>query len=103
MNAINIFDLPKTPFPEELVTILAQSSTVRIERIVSSGQVSDWYDQTEAELVVLLEGYAVIDFDNGKRISIAKGDTVLISPHERHKVSFTSTNPPCIWLCVFFN
>ena len=77
-------------------------SSVRIERIVSTGQVTGWYDQPETEFVALLEGNAVIEYEGGKRISMNRGDTLIIKPHERHKVAFTSSDPPCIWLCVFY-
>jgi cupin 2 domain-containing protein len=100
---MNIFNLPELPLSEELTTILAENGDVRIERIVSTGQVSEWYDQAETEFAVLLEGSAVIEYANGKSIALSKGDTLLINPHERHKVSFTSTKPPCIWLCVFLS
>jgi len=99
---MNLFDLPKLPLPEELVTILAENENVRIERIISTGQVSDWYDQAETEFVVLLEGSAEIEYENGRAIALSKGDTLIIQPHEKHRVSFTSSEPPCIWLCVFY-
>ena len=98
---MNIFDLPELPLSEEFTTVLSENGNVRIERIISSGQVSGWYDQSETEFVVLLEGNAVIEFDN-KKITISKGDTILIKPHEKHRVSFTSSEPPCVWLCVFY-
>jgi cupin 2 domain-containing protein len=96
---MNIFDLPPLPLPDELTTILAESGNVRIERIVSAGQTSDWYDQAETEFVALLEGNAVIEYLNGKTVTLSKGDTLLIKPHEGHKVSYTSSDPPCVWLC----
>jgi len=99
---MNIYDLPNIPLPEELTTVLAESGSVRIERIVSTGQASDWYDQSETEFVVLIEGNAVVEYDNGKKVAMTKGDTLLIKPHERHRVSWTSSEPPCVWLCVFF-
>ena len=102
LSLINIFDLPDIHLPEELTTILAESGSIRIERIISTGQVSDWYDQAETEFVVLLQGCAVIAYEGGKTIALSKGDTLSISPHERHRVSYTSTEPPCIWLCVFY-
>ena len=101
-KAMNIFHLPKLPLSEELITVLAQSGNARIERIISTGQSSDWYDQAETEFVVLLEGKAVIEYETGKSVIMLKGDTLLIKPHERHRVSFTSTEPPCVWLCVFY-
>ena len=99
---MNIFELPELPLHQELTTIFAQNSNVRIERIVSTGQTSNWYDQEETEFVVLLEGHAEIEFDNKPTVKLRRGDTLLIQPHERHRVSYTSSEPPCIWLCVFF-
>ena len=99
---MNIFDLPALPMPEELLTVLAEQGNVRIERIVSTGQTSDWYDQRDTEFVFLIQGDAVIEYEDSKTITMSKGDTLLIKPHERHRLSFTSSDPPCIWLCVFF-
>ena len=99
---LNIFELPELDLSEELTTVLAESENVRIERIVSTGQESQWYDQDCAEYVILLDGNAIIEFECGKCVSLTKGDTLLIEPHERHRVSYTSSNPPCIWLCVFW-
>ena len=99
---MNIFELPALPLPEELTTVLAESGNVRIERIISTGQTSKWYDQTETEFIVPLEGNAAIEFENDKSIRLTKGNTILIQPHERHRVSVTSSDPPCVWLCVFY-
>jgi len=99
---MNIYEMPAFPLIEEVTTILAESENIRIERIISAGQVSDWYDQAETELVLLLEGNAVIKYENGKSVEMSKGDTLLIPPHERHRVSYTSSEPPCVWLCVFY-
>ena len=88
---MNIFDLPQFPLTEELTTILAESGSVRIERIISTGQVSaDWYDQEQTEFVALLEGNAVVEFYDGRSVELMKGDILLIKPHERHRVSYTS-------------
>jgi cupin 2 domain-containing protein len=99
---MNIFDLPKLPLLEEETMALLENSKLRVERIVSTGQISNWYDQGESELVILLEGQAEIEFDNGGVKSLKKGDTLLIKPHEIHRVSYTSREPACIWLCIFF-
>ena len=99
---MNLFELPELPLLEELTTVLTENNNVRIERIVSTGQVSGWYDQAETEFVALLDGNAVIEFENGKETVLTKGDTLLIKPHERHKVSFTSSEPPYVWLCVYY-
>lgn len=99
---MNLFDLPAVPFPEELATVLVGSGNVRIEKFVSAGHVSGWYDQDETEFVALLDGNAVIEYINGKTVALSKGDTMIIKPHERHRVSYTSSEPPCVWLCVFY-
>ena len=99
---MNIFDLPTLPLPQELTTTLAQGGSVRIERIVSTGQTTGWYDQPQAEFVALLEGNAELEFEGGRTVALAKGDTLLIAPHQRHRVSYTSAQPPCVWLCVFY-
>ena len=99
---MNLFALPPLPLLEELTNILAENGGVRIERIISTGQTSDWYDQDETEFVALLEGNAVIAFENGRNVAMFKGDTLLIQKHERHRVNYTSSEPPCVWLCVFY-
>ena len=99
---MNIYDLPRLPLPEEQTDTLAAGGRVRVERIVSSGQVSGWFDQDETEFVALLMGDAVIEYENGESVALTKGDTLLLKPRERHRVSYTSSEPPCIWLCVFF-
>jgi cupin 2 domain-containing protein len=105
---MNLFDLPELAelpaslLTDELVTTLVDTGSVRIERIVSTGQTSDWYDQAETEFVALLEGSAEIELADGRVVALVKGDTLVIAPHERHRVSQTSVNPPCIWLCVFY-
>ena len=99
---MNLYDLPELPMADELTSLLVDESTIRIERIVSTGQVSGWYDQDATEFVVLLQGNAEIEFDNNRIVTVSRGDTLLIQSHERHRLKYTSTDPPCIWLCVFF-
>ncbi|HRZ43063.1 MAG TPA: cupin domain-containing protein [Bacteroidales bacterium] len=88
----------------EFTEILHHSQLVRIERIISTGQVSPegfWYDQAEDEWVALLDGEAEIAFSDQPAIRLTRGDHLLIPAHCRHRVSFTSTNPPAVWLAVF--
>ena len=57
-------DLPLL-LAEEQVTALLSAPGLRIERIVSTGQASPpgfWYDQDEAEWVLLLTGAALLRF-----------------------------------------
>ena len=101
---MNLFDIEKIPNAEELTTILAESKNARIERIVSAGQISPdgfWYDQDENEFVALLQGEAVITYEDGST-ELKVGDTVVIPTHKKHRVDFTSVEPPCVWICIFY-
>ena len=105
-NPQNLFaDLPTT-LPEELIQTLVASDHVRIERIVSHGHASPegfWYDQDEAEFVVLLKGAARLRFENSKQpLEMRPGDFINIPPHRKHRVDWTTPDEPTIWLAVFY-
>ena len=91
---------------EELTETILQHESVRIERIVSTGHSSDegfWYDQDEHEWVVVLQGKARLEFDDGKAIEMEPGDSVHIAAHQRHRVQWTSPDGPTVWLAVFYS
>ena len=57
----NLFEDLPSDLSKEVIEILAQSKIFRIERIVSFGQSSPdgfWYDQDQAEWVIVLKGEA---------------------------------------------
>ena len=95
---MNLFDYPKEAFPEEIITVLEENETVRIEKIVSCGQTTGWYDQEENEWVMLLKGEATLEFETHRRQLVA-GDYIVIPKHSRHRVLKTTR---CIWLCMFY-
>ncbi len=95
---MNLFDIPEQLPEQELTDILLAGQT-RIERIVSHGQTSDWYDQPEDEWVCVLRGVGELTYVDGSRQRLQAGDTVYLPAHCRHRVSYTSEL--CIWLCVF--
>ncbi len=99
---MNLFELSNLTFTEELTNILYEQKNIRIERIVSTGQTTDWYNQEESEFVSLLSGTAKIEYEDGLLQDLIAGDTLFIPSNRRHRVSFTSTNPPCVWLCFFW-
>ncbi|WP_146526726.1 cupin domain-containing protein [Novipirellula artificiosorum] len=101
----NLFDPLPTSLAEELVTVLASNSQVRVERIVSMGHASPpgfWYDQEEHEWVALLQGEAKLIFEDGTALTMRPGDHLLIDAHQRHRVESTSSSRPTVWLGVFF-
>jgi cupin 2 domain-containing protein len=92
--------------PKELVETLAENKHVRIERIVSTGHASPhgfWYDQEEAEWVVVLKGEAKLLFEGEPQpVHLKPGDHVTIPAHRRHRVEWTTPNEPTVWLAVFY-
>jgi len=97
-------DLP-APLPAELVETLASGPGVRIERIVSWGQASPpgfWYDQAEAEWVLLLQGRARLRCEGEAPVELAPGDYHLLPAHRRHRVEWTQPDAATVWLAIFF-
>ena len=104
MNKLNIFDNLPIDKSREQFNELLQKENIRIERIVSNGQKSEdnfWYDQEENEFVMLLEGHAIVEFED-KECELKKGDCINIESHTKHRVKQTSDKEPTIWLAVFY-
>jgi len=100
----NLFaDIPQRPASEEITTLLA-SGAVRIERIVSHGQASPpgfWYDQPQAEWVIVLAGRAELAFEGDAATRrMERGDWLHIPAHRRHRVTWTDPAQATIWLAV---
>jgi cupin 2 domain-containing protein len=100
----NLFADAPIALAEEAVTVLSRFPGARIERIVSTGQASPagfWYDQSWTEWVVVLSGAAGLLFEgeSAPRV-LGPGDYVEIPPHFRHRVEWTHSEPPTIWLAV---
>jgi len=91
---------------DELIETILQTSSFRIERIVSQGHCSKegfWYDQSENEWVILLKGSANIRFENQPQlIKINPGEYLHIEKHVRHRVEWTNPEQETIWLAVHY-
>jgi cupin 2 domain-containing protein len=102
----NLFaDIPQS-LVEEQVSVLLAAAGVRIERIVSTGQVTPpgtWLDQDGSEWVALLAGAAglLIEGEATARV-LVPGSHVHLPAHLRHRVEWTSTAPPAVWLAVHY-
>jgi cupin 2 domain-containing protein len=102
----NIFENVPAELKEELFETLAKNKNIRIERIISLGQTTPenkWYDQDENEFVLLLKGEAELLFESEEKQKLKSGDYLIIPAHLKHRVVYTSENPECIWLTVFYN
>jgi cupin 2 domain-containing protein len=102
----NLFAQIPDTLKQEQFTELAGAGGVRIERIVSRGHAcgpDDWYDEEDAEWVVVLAGSARLVFeDETEPRLLTPGDYVHIPPHRRHRVDWTDPGQPTIWLAVHF-
>ncbi len=97
-------DLP-SDLPEELVETLAESESVRIERIVSTGHASPegfWYDQPQREFVLVVQGRARLEFDDGDPLELEPGGWTDIPAHRRHRVAWIDPDEPTVWLAIHF-
>ena len=104
----NIFQNIKIDKENEQFFDLIKSENVRIEKVVSNGQISEkdfWYDQDENEFVIVLKGEAILEIqieDKINEIFLKQGDFINISAHQKHRVNYTSTDEPTVWLAVFY-
>lgn len=100
----NIYgDIPAV-LPEELFQTIAESGSVRIERIVSDRQATpagEWYDQSWDEWVLLLAGSAGLSFGNETGVRrLQPGDYLMIPAGCRHRVEWTDPEQRTVWLAV---
>jgi len=105
--ACNLFaGLPMAPEAAERQETLLVWPGLRIERIVSSGQASPpgfWYEQADAEWVLLVSGEARLRFeDEAEARPLQAGDWLHIEPRRRHRVESTAAETPTVWLAVHY-
>lgn len=103
---MNLYDLSMASQDEEVVEQLIPDRGIAIERIVSTGQRSEdgfWYNQERDEWVALLQGAARLSWPDGRISDLKAGDWLLIPAGEKHRVLWTSKEPPAVWLAVHGN
>jgi len=101
----NIFDSIPDDLQHEVFDTLLNAQGIRIERIVSLGHTSPehgWYDQDESEWVMVLQGEAILEFEDSSSARLKKGEHLNIPAHCKHKVSWTKPDEITIWLAVFY-
>jgi cupin 2 domain-containing protein len=91
---------------EERVDHLLKGPGWRLERIhscLASSPTNVWYDQRETEWVMVLRGSAQLQFEDEEHPrDLCVGDSLLISPHRRHRVVTTDPHPGTLWLALFW-
>jgi cupin 2 domain-containing protein len=100
----NLFTNLPTDLPDELFTTLLDATNLRIERIISQGHASPEgysYDQDQHEWIVVLKGAARLSIE-GETKELKPGDYINIPAHQKHRVDWTTSDEPTIWLAVFY-
>ncbi|PXX99417.1 cupin domain-containing protein [Halomonas sp. LBP4] len=101
----NLFASIPDALDDELFEELVRGENVRVERIVSRGHrspASGWYDQPWHEWVLLLEGEAILAFEEGDAVVLEAGDHLAIPAHRKHRVEWTTPERTTLWLAVHY-
>lgn len=106
MKTKNILkNIPKDLAEEVFETIFLKDG-LKIERIISNGHTTpkeQWYDQDSNEWVILLEGEAILSFEDSEDVKLSTGDYINIPAHKKHRVSWTTPNKETIWLAIHYD
>jgi cupin 2 domain-containing protein len=106
MNSVirNIFENIPDQLPDELFECLFKQNKIEIERIISRGHITpvgQWYDQDWDEWIILLQGEAIIVYEqDNQTIHLNAGDYLLIPSHAKHRVEWTPDKTDTIWLAI---
>src|SRR5207237_8244588 len=99
-----LMDFKESNYEEE-VDILAETGSLRIERIISTGQSTpegDWYELEQNEWVMVVKGAARLRFEE-QTIEMKPGDFITIPAYKQHRVEWTTPFEPTIWLAVHYD
>jgi len=97
-------DLPPTK-NEEIFEKIIQHPHFTLERIITSGQHTpegQWYDQHQDEWVIVIQGQAQLDFEDGEQHTMQAGDSLHIPAHRRHRVTWSDPKKNTIWLVLHY-
>jgi cupin 2 domain-containing protein len=91
----------------ERIDVLVEGAALRLERIISTGHATppgEWYDQDRDEWVIVLRGSAGLRFEGELEAHVMHaGDHVVIPAHRRHRVEWTDSREPTVWLAVHYS
>jgi cupin 2 domain-containing protein len=51
----------------------------------------------------VLKGEAILTFDNKLDIKLCQGDYLNIAAHQKHKVTWTTSDEEIIWLAIHYD
>ncbi len=92
---------------QEQFSDLLKQPGVRLERIVSFGQVTpegEWYDQNWDEWVLVLSGSARLKLASQQsEVSLSAGEHLFLPAGLKHRVTWTDPDNPTVWLALHLN
>lgn len=102
----NLLASPCPAAGTETTQVLLEQPSWRLERIHScqaSSPPGFWYDQSDHEWVLLLQGSARLQFEGeAHERELCRGDSLLIPAQQRHRVVATDPSPGSVWLALFW-
>jgi len=105
MKTSNILSQIPKNLQEEVFEDIINTKNLKIERIISKGHTtpkSQWYDQENSEWVIVLQGEAILSFEDKEDVNLKSGDYINIPAHTKHKVSWTKPDVETIWLAIHY-
>lgn len=93
-------DMPDQYGPGEVSDTLYETGGAAVERILSRGHTTDWYDQDHDEWVLVHRGAARLEFGDGCEVHLRAGQHVLLPARLRHRVSWTAPDEDTVWVAV---
>lgn len=102
---MNIFSQIPNSLKDEIFEDIVSSKNIKIERIISDGHTSPkegWHESDKNEWVIVLQGNAILSYEQEKDVVLKAGDYINIPALKKHKVSFTSKSEKTIWLAVYY-
>jgi cupin 2 domain-containing protein len=104
---LNILSRLPAPVSSEAIETLLSGDGIRVERIVSYGHSSPpgfWYDQEQAEWVLVVHGRARLSIEGeAQDRELGPGDSLFLPAHCRHRVAWTRPDQPTVWLTIFID
>ncbi|WP_276887262.1 cupin domain-containing protein [Anaerococcus lactolyticus] len=97
MKIYNIFDKLEFSEDREIEEIIFENEKIKMIRISSLNQVTDFYDQDQLEIVKIVRGRAKLEIE-GELVNLKEGDILPIHPHQVHRVI---SQDKTVWLCIF--
>lgn len=97
MARYNILEDLEFSADREIEEIIFENEKIKVIRICSLDQATDFYDQDQLEVVKIVNGRARLEIE-GEILDLKEGDILPIHPHQIHRVL---SQDHAVWLCIF--